>query len=178
MRNIEACQGLAQMTRSALGPHGMNKMVINHLEKLFVTSDAATIIKESDVHHPAAKMIAQAAKMQENECGDGTNLVISLAGELLSQAEGLIKMGLHPVEILTGYEKASTKALQILESLQCYEPTGEEMRDVEKLTACIKTSIASKQFGLEDFLSKLIAQASVYAMPKTSNRFTCENIRV
>jgi len=62
MRNIEACQTLAKMTRSALGPHGMNKMVINHLEKLFVTSDAATIVKESDVHHPAAKMIAQAAK--------------------------------------------------------------------------------------------------------------------
>jgi T-complex protein 1 subunit theta len=62
----------------------MNKMVINHLEKLFVTSDAATIIKETDVHHPAAKMIAQAAKMQENEAGDGTNLVISMAGELLT----------------------------------------------------------------------------------------------
>jgi len=63
IRNIEACQGLAGMTRSALGPHGMNKMVINYLERLFVTSDAGTIIRESDVHHPAAKMIAQAAKM-------------------------------------------------------------------------------------------------------------------
>jgi T-complex protein 1 subunit theta len=61
----------------------MNKMVINHLERLFVTSDAATIIKESDVHHPAAKMIAQATKMQENECGDGSNLLISFAGELM-----------------------------------------------------------------------------------------------
>lgn len=65
---------------------GMNKMVINHLEKLFITSDAATIIRETDVHHPAAKMIAQAAKMQENECGDGTNLLISMAGELMTQA--------------------------------------------------------------------------------------------
>jgi T-complex protein 1 subunit theta len=64
-----------------------------------------TIIKETDVHHPAAKMIAQAAKMQESEAGDGTNLVISLAGELLTQAEHLIKMGLHPSEILTGFEK-------------------------------------------------------------------------
>ena len=63
---------------------GMNKMVINYLEKLFVTSDAATIIRECDVHHPAAKMIAQAAKMQENEVGDGTNFVISMAGELLT----------------------------------------------------------------------------------------------
>lgn len=63
MRNIDAVNGLAKMTRSALGPHGMNKMVINHLERLFVTSDAGCIIRESDVHHPAAKMIAQAAKM-------------------------------------------------------------------------------------------------------------------
>jgi T-complex protein 1 subunit theta len=83
-RNIEACQQLSQMTRSALGPHGMNKMVINHLDRLFVTSDAATIIKESDIHHPAAKMIAMAAHMQENECGDGSNFVISLSGELMA----------------------------------------------------------------------------------------------
>jgi len=87
-------------------------------------------------------------------------------------------MGLHPVEILTGYEKASTKALTILEGLQCYEPTPEDMRDPEKLTACIKTSIASKQFGLEDFLSGLIAKAAIYAMPKTANRFTVENVRI
>ena len=71
------------MTKSALGPHGLNKMVINHLDKLFVTSDAATIIKESDVHHPAANMVKMAAKMQENECGDGTNFVLTLAGELM-----------------------------------------------------------------------------------------------
>jgi T-complex protein 1 subunit theta len=61
----------------------MNKIVINHLEKVFVTSDAATIIREIDVHHPAAKMIALAAKMQETEAGDGTNFVVSLAGELM-----------------------------------------------------------------------------------------------
>ena len=85
-RNIEACQVLSKMTRSALGPHGMNKMVINHLDRLFVTSDAATIIKESDIHHPAAKMIAMAAQMQEKECGDGSNFVISFAGELMAQA--------------------------------------------------------------------------------------------
>ena len=95
----------------------MNKMVINHLEKLFVTSDAATIIKETDVHHPAAKMIAQAAKMQENEAGDGTNLLISLAGELMTQAGSLIKMGLHPSEILIGYEKGAKKTMEIIETL-------------------------------------------------------------
>ena len=108
------------MTRSSLGPHGMNKMVLNHLDKLFVTSDAATIIREVEVHHPAAKMIAMAAKMQEDEAGDMTNLVITLAGELMVQAETLLKMGLHPSEILLGYEKASKKCLQLVDEMCCY----------------------------------------------------------
>ena len=82
-------------------------MVINHLEKLFVTSDAHTIINESDIHHPAAKMVAQAAKMQQNECGDNTNLILTLSGELMAQAASLINMGLHPSEIVIGYDKAA-----------------------------------------------------------------------
>jgi T-complex protein 1 subunit theta len=79
---------MVSLDRSLIFPLflGMNKMVLNHLDKLFVTSDAATIIRESDINHPAAKMIAMAAKMQENECGDGSNLVLSLAGELMAQA--------------------------------------------------------------------------------------------
>ena len=94
LRNIDACKQLSKMTRSSLGPHGifppilmtilgMNKIVINHLDKLFVTSDAATVIREVEVNHPAAKMIAMAAKMQESEAGDGTNFVISFSGELM-----------------------------------------------------------------------------------------------
>ena len=105
----------------------MNKMVINHLEKLFITSDAATIIRETDVHHPAAKMIAQAAKMQENECGDGTNLLISMAGELMTQAQNLISMGLHPSEILIGYEKASKKVMELMEAIPTYQ--AQNLRD-------------------------------------------------
>lgn len=164
------------MTRSALGPHGMNKMVINYLEKLFVTSDAATIIKETDVHHPAAKMIAQAAKMQESEAGDGTNLVISLAGELLTQAEHLIKMGLHPSEILIGFEKGSKKALEMLEELTCFK--ADNLRDKTQLVRCITSTIASKQFGLEDFLSGLIADACIHAMPDKLSKFNIDNVRV
>jgi T-complex protein 1 subunit theta len=133
----------------------MNKMVINHLDKLFVTSDAATIIRETEVHHPAAKMIAVAAKMQETEAGDGTNLVISLAGELMLQAEGLLKMGLHPSEILIGYEKASQKCLEMLEELSAYRIT--DIRNESEIKKCIKTAIASKQYGLEDFLAGLIS---------------------
>jgi T-complex protein 1 subunit theta len=80
----------------------MNKLVVNHLEKLFVTSDAATIVQELEVVHPAAKMLAKAAAMQVQEVGDGSNLVVTLAGELLTQAEGLLRIGVHPSEIVEG----------------------------------------------------------------------------
>ena len=151
-------------------------MVLNYLEKLFVTSDAATIIKESDVHHPAAKMIAQASKMQDNECGDGTNLLISMAGELMNQASGLINMGLHPSEIVIGYDKAAKKTLELLEQQVCYE--SKKLRNVEELSMLVKTTIASKQFGLEEFLATLVAEASVHAMPESANKFNVDNIRV
>ena len=154
----------------------MNKMVINYLEKLFITSDAATIIRETDVHHPAAKMIAQAAKMQENECGDGTNLLISMAGELMTQAQALITMGLHPSEILIGYEKASVKAMELLETIDSY--SSENIRDQAELTRLIKATVASKQFGLEDFLSNLIAKAAIDTMPANCGKFSTDNVRV
>lgn len=120
----------------------MNKMVINHLEKLFVTSDAHTIINESDVHHPAAKMVAQAVKMQQNECGDNTNLILTIAGELMTQAASLINMGLHPSEIWIGYDKAAKKTMEILETLTCHKL--EDPRDKVNLVRCIKSVIASK----------------------------------
>jgi T-complex protein 1 subunit theta len=101
----------------ALTPKGMNKMVINHLERLFVTSDTSTIVTELEVAHPAANLIVMAAKAQEAEIGDGTNLVVSLAGELLDNAGALLREGLHTTEIAEGYEKASFKALEILETL-------------------------------------------------------------
>uniref|UniRef100_A0A4W6DAG4 T-complex protein 1 subunit theta n=1 Tax=Lates calcarifer TaxID=8187 RepID=A0A4W6DAG4_LATCA len=98
-RNIRACKELSQTTRSAYGPNGMNKMVINHLEKLFVTNDAATILRELEVQHPAAKMIVMASHMQEQEVGDGTNFVLVFAGALLELAEELLRMGLSVSEV-------------------------------------------------------------------------------
>jgi T-complex protein 1 subunit theta len=154
----------------------MNKMVINHLEKLFVTSDSATIIRESDIHHPAAKMIAMAAKMQESECGDGSNFVISLAGELMLQAQQLIQMGLHPSEILIGYEKAAKFAHAELENNICY--TLKNIHDHEEVLKCMKSSIASKQYGLEDLLGNLVTQACLYAIPAGKSTFSTDNIRV
>jgi T-complex protein 1 subunit theta len=116
LRNIQAVNELSEIVRTSFGPNGRNKMVINHLERLFVTSDAATIIRELEVVHPAAKLLVMASQQQEAEMGDATNLILIFAGELLKKAEYLITMGLHPSEILQGYELARDKALEELES--------------------------------------------------------------
>ncbi len=121
-------------------------------------------------------MIAMAAKMQEDEAGDMTNFVITLAGELMVQAESLLKMGLHPSEILLGYEKAAKKCLTLLEDLSCY--TVKNLKDAEELKLCIKTSVASKVYGNEDILGSLITEACIYAMPKNVKNFNVDNIRV
>lgn len=89
--NIRACRELANIARSSMGPHGLFKMIVNHLEKLIVTKNAAELVSELEVRHPAAKMVVMAAQNQAIEYGDGTNLVIALAGELLVQAESLLQ---------------------------------------------------------------------------------------
>jgi T-complex protein 1 subunit theta len=121
LKNIEACKALSAVTRTSFGPNGMHKMVINRHDRLFVTSDAATILGELEIEHPAAKLLLLASQMQENEIGDGSNTVLILAGELLAQAENLVTMGLHTSDIVRGYELASEKALQLAESrLFCF----------------------------------------------------------
>merc|ERR1711991_323325 len=88
MSNIEACKDFAAITQTSLGPNGMSKMVVNHLDKIFVTNDAATIIRELDIVHPAANLLMMASQQQEQESGDGTNFVISFAGEGVCDAFG------------------------------------------------------------------------------------------
>jgi len=176
LRNIEACKEIAGMTRTSLGPNGMNKMVINHLEKLFVTSDAATIVRELEVQHPAAKLIVMAAKMQEEEVGDATNLCIAFAGELLTQAEVLIKMGLHPSDIVKGYEEALEKLKGYLEEIVCH--TAVNVREKDEINKLLTPVIASKQYGVEDVLTPLVAEACLLTTPAKASNFNVENIRV
>lgn len=102
LRNIDACRQLSALVRSSLGPNGMNKMIVNHLNKLFVTSDAATIVRELEVVHPASKLIVMASEAQEREVGDGTGFVVAFSGELLDQAENLLRMGLNTAEVVQG----------------------------------------------------------------------------
>ncbi|XP_034745314.1 T-complex protein 1 subunit theta isoform X1 [Etheostoma cragini] len=174
-RNIRACKELSQTTRTAYGPNGMNKMVINHLEKLFVTNDAATILRELEVQHPAAKMVVMASHMQEQEVGDGTNFVLVFAGALLELAEELLRMGLSVSEVIEGYEKACKKTLELLSDCVC--SSAENLHDVKEAASLIRTAVMSKQYGNEDFLANLIAQACVSIFPESGN-FTVDNVRV
>lgn len=174
-RNINACKEFAQTMRSAYGPNGMNKMVINHLEKQFVTSDAGTIMRELDVEHPAAKLMVMASQMQDAEVGDGTNFVVVFAGALLEAAEELLRLGITTSEIADGYEKALDKALEILPKLVCHEIN--DYRDIPKVKECLTAAIMSKQYGQEDFLSDLVAKACVSILPDKGT-FNVDNIRV
>lgn len=178
LKNIDACKELSTITRTSLGPNGMNKMVINHLDKLFVTNDAATIVNELEVQHPAAKILVLAGKAQQEEIGDGANLTISFAGELLQNAEELIRMGLHPSEIISGYKKAIDKTVELLE--ESIEKGSENMdvRNKDEVIYRMKAAVASKQFGQEDILCPLIADACIQVCPKNPANFNVDNVRV
>lgn len=176
IRNIGACKEFSQTVASAYGPNGMNKMVINHLEKLFVTNDAATIIRELEVEHPAAKMMILGSQMMEQEVGDGTNLVILLAGALLAEAEDLIRMGIKPTEVAEGYELALEKALEELPRLEV-DQVKDPRSDREVLKA-VRAAVMSKQYGHEDFLAALIARACMSILPEKSAAFNVDNVRV
>jgi len=175
IRNIGACKEFAETVQTCYGPNGMNKMVINHLEKLFVTNDAATIIRELEVEHPAAKLMILGSQMQENEVGDGTNFVIVFCGALLRASEELLRMGLKPTEVAEGYELALTKALEILETLTCFEVKN--TKDEESVKKAVRTAVMSKQYGNEDFLSELITKACISILPENTT-FNVDNVRV
>ncbi|KAK2778316.1 T-complex protein 1 subunit theta [Emmonsiellopsis sp. PD_33] len=176
LRNIEACRTIAQTVQTSLGPYGRNKIVINHLQKMILTSDAATILRELEVVHPAAKLLVMASQQQEAEMGDATNLVIVLAGELLKKAEELLRMGLKTSDIVAGYEKAQGFALKCLEDLEV--DRLKELRSISELSKAVRTVIASKQSGSEDILAPLVAEAVLAVLPKVPANFNVDNVRV
>lgn len=175
LKNIEACVELAKITRSSFGPNGMNKMVINHLEKLFVTSDAATILKELEVQHPAAKMLVLNSRMQEQEVGDGTNFVLIFAGALLEQAQSLIQMGLHPSEIINGYTKAARFVEAALPSLVV--ETIQDVTNKEEMIKALRPVLMSKQYGNEALLTEICVTAAQMVMGPNKS-FNPDNVRV
>lgn len=177
LRNIEAISEVMQMTRTSLGPNGMNKFIINHIDKLILTKDSGVMMRELDVNHPAARLIVNAIRMQAEEQGDNTNFVVTFAGELLTQAQSLIHSGLHPADILIGYEKAFNKTLELLDTLP--KARCENLKSVTDVQRFLTPVIGTKlQQGQESFIAGLIADACIKVTPQNPSNFNIDNVRV
>ena len=138
--NIMAAKIVAETVKSCLGPKGMDKMLVDSFGDVTITSDGRTILDEMDIQHPAAKMMVEVAKTQDNEAGDGTTTAVIIAGELLNKAEELIEKNVHPTIIIDGYKKAQEKALEILEKMAI--PV--DLNTQEYMKKAAMTSMASK----------------------------------
>ena len=159
--NIMAARIIAETVKSSLGPKGMDKMLVDSFGDVTITSDGRTILDEMDVQHPAAKMMVEVAKTQDNEAGDGTTTAVILAGELLAKAEELIGKNIHPTIIIDGYKKAMEKALEILDKIAI--PV--DLNSTEYLRKAAMTSMASKLVAehreyLADLAVKAILQVA------------------
>jgi len=147
--NIMAVRVIAEAVRSTLGPRGMDKMLVDSLGDVVITNDGVTILKEMDVEHPAAKMVIEVAKTQENEVGDGTTTAVVIAGELLKKAEELLEADIHPTVIAKGYRLAAEKAMEILDSIAI----GVDKDDEELLKKIAATAMTGK--GAEVAINRL-----------------------
>ncbi|NOY10991.1 MAG: thermosome subunit, partial [Archaeoglobi archaeon] len=163
--NILAARVIAEAVRSTLGPKGMDKMLVDSLGDVVITNDGVTILKEIDVEHPAAKMVVEIAKTQENEVGDGTTTAVVIAGELLKRAEELLDNEIHPTVIANGYRLAAEKAMEILKEIAI----DVSKEDEETLKKIASTAMTGK--GAEvaiDKLSEIVVKA-VKAVAEESN---------
>src|SRR5215210_5786367 len=154
--NITAAKLIAEVVRSSLGPRGMDKMLVDTLGDVTITNDGATILKEIDVQHPAAKMMVEISKATDNEVGDGTTSVGILAGALIEKAEDLITKDVHPTIIVDGYRKSATKAIEILNNIaQKIDPN-----DREQLIRIARTSMQTKLISKEaDAVAQIVVNS-------------------
>jgi thermosome len=158
--NITAAKIITETIKTTLGPHGMDKMLISGISReVIITNDGATIMKQLDAQHPAAKMLVEVAKSQDSEVGDGTTTVVVLAGELLTKAEKLLDQEVHPTVIVEGYKKASEKALEILRNLSIdIRPSDEEMLKQVAMTSMGTKATAETSEHLATLATKAIRQ--------------------
>jgi thermosome len=166
--NITAAKVVAESVRSALGPKGMDKMLVDSFGDVTITSDGRTILDEMDIQHPAAKMLVEVAKAQDNEAGDGTTSAVIIAGELLSKAEELIDKNIHPTIIIDGYKKAAEKALETLEKIAI--PV--DLKTSEYLKKAAVTSMASKLVAdYKEYLADIAVKAMIAIAEKTDTTY-------
>jgi archaeal chaperonin len=164
--NFAAVKVIAEVVRSSLGPRGMDKMLVDTLGDVTITNDGATILKEIDVQHPAAKMMVEISKATDNEVGDGTTSVVVLAGALIEKAGELIDKNVHPTVIVDGYHKCATKAIEVLNSI-AQKVQGNEKRELIRIA---KTSMQTKLVSREsDLLAGIVVSAALQVSEKTDS---------
>jgi chaperonin GroEL (HSP60 family) len=169
--NIMAAKIVAEAVKSTLGPCGMDKMLVSSFGDVAITNDGATIMKELDVQHPAAKMLVEVAKAQDNEVGDGTTTAVVLAGELLAKAEGLLDRNVHPTVIIEGFKKASEKAQEVLDKIAI--PV--DISDTKTLRKVAITSLASKGVAVAaDHFAKLTVDAVKQVAEEVDGKFKAD----
>ncbi len=171
--NISAARAIADAVRSTLGPRGMDKMLVDSMGDVVITNDGVTILKEIDVEHPAAKMVVEVAKTQDEECGDGTTTAVILAGELLKKAEALIEQNVHPTVISGGYRLAAGKAREILEegAITVSPSDKDALMDIAR-TAMISKSVSASR----DLLSEVaVGAVSSVAEKKEGGGWTVDD---
>ncbi len=166
--NIMAAKIIAESVRSSLGPKGMDKMLVDGFGDVTITNDGATILDEMEVQHPAAKMMVEVAKTQDDEVGDGTTTSVVVAGELLKKAEELIDQGIHPTVIVDGYRQASNRALEVLDQIAIkIDPT-----DKATLRRVAEVSLASKILAEDkEAMAELAVNAILQVAEKTPDGY-------
>ena len=175
--NFAAISMIAEVVRSSLGPRGMDKMLVDSLGDVTITNDGATILKEIDIEHPAAKMMVEISKATDNEVGDGTTSVVVLAGALIEKAGELMDRGVHPTIIVDGYRKSATKALDSLASI-AQKVHGNEKQDLVRVA---RTSMQTKLVSREsDLLADIVVRAAMQVAENTDSGYLIDidNIKV
>ncbi len=175
--NMTAAQVIAEVLKTTLGPRGMDKMLIDSLGDITITNDGATVLEEIDVQHPAAKMMIEVAKTQDDEVGDGTTTAVIFAGELLKKAQELLEQNIHPSIIIAGYQKASEKALVKLENLAI----DVDLDDRETLMKLANTSMRSKTVtNVRDHLSGIVIDAILQIIEERNGEIIAdvENVQI
>ena len=156
--NIAAAKLISEVVRSSLGPRGMDKMLVDGLGDVTITNDGATILKEIDVQHPAAKMMVEISKATDNEVGDGTSSVVVLAGALIEKAEELITKDVHPTIIVDGYRKSAQKSIEIFNQLAQKIDGGNKSELIKVAKTSMQTKLVSKE---SNELSEIVVNAAL-----------------
>src|SRR5574341_2050585 len=175
--NITAAKLIADIVKSSLGPRGMDKMLVDTLGDVTITNDGATILKEIDVQHPAAKMMVEVAKSVDNEVGDGTTSSVVFAGALLEKAEELINKDVHPSVIVDGYNAAAEQALKLLEKIA----VNVDVSDKDLLMKIARTSMDSKLVSDDSpLLGQIVVDATKQVAEKSDDglKVDLDNIKV